>query len=57
MPPAWACILLVFPILILGSLLHFYLVSRVIDSWHNREVKPLQDRVELLEGQLREFSV
>jgi len=38
-------------------LLHFYLVSRVIDSWHNREVKPLQDRVELLEGQLREFSV
>lgn len=55
--PAWLTILCVLPIAVLAVLMHYYCVSRVLDGWYEREVKPTQERLEVIEGQLRQLSV
>ena len=57
MSSAFLAILLALPIVVLFILLHYYFVSRVLDGWYEREIKPQKDRIELLESKFNELIV
>lgn len=55
--PAWIIILLCVPLMVLAIIGHYYCVSRVLDGFYEREIKPTQERLEMVEGQLKELTI
>jgi hypothetical protein len=55
--PAWLIIIFLVPVIVLAILGHYYCISRVLDGFYEREIKPTQERLDTVEGKLRELTI
>lgn len=57
MNPSFVVLLILISFVTLCSMAHFYYVSRVLDRFYEQEIKPDREKLESLDGRLRELEV